>query len=74
MDAGYAVLIEEYTRLGIDLLAATEQTAHMRAGGASPETAFAAPAGSGDPSEAELARQNEKAMSELRQMMGGLGT
>lgn len=65
------MLVEEYLRVGISLLDATEQTANLRAGGASVD-----PEVSSDPavqSEAALARENEKALQELQAMMGGIG-
>ncbi len=54
----------------MSLLDAVEQTASMRAGGPTVEEPGTPPV----QSEAELARQNERAIRELGAMMGGLGS
>ena len=50
---------------------AVEQTANLRAGGASVESKTGEPAVQ---SEAALAKQNEASVREVSAMMGGLGT
>lgn len=67
------MLIGEYLRVGISLQEAVDQTAHLRAGGTPSELEGEVVEPSVQ-SEAEVARQNEKALKELQMMMGGLGT
>lgn len=59
--------------MGIPLHEALEQTEHMRAGGPGPITQDGEDAPRERvPTEAELARQNEKAMAQLNALMSGL--
>ena len=69
MDAAYSLLIEEYTRVGISMLDALDQTSALRAGGTASESQPDTPAVQ---SEAALAKQNDAAMRELQRQMGGL--
>lgn len=66
LDAGYALLIEEYTRVGVSLLEAVDQTANMRAGGPSVQSEDGASVPANVPSD----KDNQRAMRELEAMMG----
>ena len=70
LDAGYALLLEEYRTAGMSLHEAIDQTAHLRAGGSKEKESRESQV----PSEEQLVRQNQASMRELQQLMGGLGT
>jgi hypothetical protein len=67
LDAGYALLVEEYQRLGMGLTEALQELESLRAHVRRPE-GEAAPV-----PEAEVVRQNEASLKQLQMMMGGAG-
>ena len=72
LDCAYAILVEEYQRLGIDLLTAVDKLGDFAVGrrksdGRAPETAAEA-----GPSEQSVVAQNQQAMVALEKMMGGV--
>lgn len=75
LDAAYAVLVEEYRRLGSDLQTALTEMERWRAGGPKEESVFTVTATTGTKvsnSERAQALENEKALSQLNQMMAGV--
>ena len=66
LDCAYALLVEEYQRLGKDLMTATEELKDYRS--PAPDV----PVSTAAKSEADVARQNEESLRELQRMMGGL--
>jgi hypothetical protein len=72
LDVAYAILVEEYQRLGIDLLTAIEKLGDFAAG--TRETDGQSPTQEAvEPSERDVVRQNQLAMAELTKLMGGVG-
>lgn len=70
LDAGYAILVEEYQRLGIDLLTAVEKLGSFAAGRPDPgdELQTEAP----PPPTQGVVAQNQASMAELQKMMAGV--
>ena len=64
LNAAYALLVEEYQRLGMDLLTAIEKVAES-IGLTIPEPAVAT-------EKIPTAADNDRALAELKKMMGGL--
>lgn len=73
LDAGYALLAEEYQRLGTDLTTTLKQLSQWQAGGPKEEVEEEAVVQQRSPSDAATARQNTQAMAELQAMMAGVG-
>jgi hypothetical protein len=69
LDCAYAILVEEYQRLGIDLLTAVEKLGDFAAGHR--RTDGAIPLEAPEPDERSVVRQNQLAMVQLQKMMGG---
>lgn len=67
LDCAYAILVEEYQRLGIDLLTAIEKLGNFAAGFVE-ESEQTLPE---EPSERAVVAQNQAAMAELEKLMGG---
>ncbi len=65
LDAGYALLVEEYQRLGTPLMEALEKLQPMAAQVRKPDDVSV--------SEAVIVSENEASMRKLAQMMGGVG-
>jgi len=61
LDAAYVCLVESYQAAGMNLIEALESTAEYRAGGVKKD----AP----PPTEAAVARQNERSLAELQKLM-----
>lgn len=75
LDAAYTALVEEYRRLGSDLQTALVEMERWRAGGPSDERIVAGQVTTADgamTSERAQALENEKALSQLNQMMAGV--
>ena len=72
LDAAYAVLVEEYQRLGTDLVTTLRQLSEWQAGG--PQEDLGEEPQQGNVSDIEIARQNAQALSELSNMMAGVGS
>ena len=71
LDCAYAILVEEYQRLGIDLLTAVEKLGDFAKGtrktdGATPSQEPV------EPTERSIVQQNQSAMAELQKMMQGV--
>lgn len=66
LDAGYALLLEEYSRVGVPLQSALE---HMRewAAGSTPKTENLE-----EKKKVGVARQNDQAMAQLKGMLGAV--
>lgn len=64
LDAGYALLVEEYQRLGTPLMEALEKLQDMSAHTKKPGEVVA---------ESAVISQNEASLRQLQQMMGGVG-
>jgi hypothetical protein len=64
LDVAYAILVEEYQRLGMNLMDALEKLENMKARTVKKDGVSA------EPTEAEIARQNEASLRELNKMMG----
>ena len=64
LDAAYAILVDEYQRLGTDLLTSIERVNESIGLVAKPELAVV----EGVPSDAD----NDRALAELAKMMGGI--
>jgi len=60
VDVGFAVLVQEYQRLGVDLLSAIEKVAALGVRPVEEQEAV------------EVAAQNSQSMEQLQQMMGGV--
>lgn len=72
LDAGYALLVEEYQRLGTDLTTTLQQLSEWRAGGPPEDQDTEVPVQQ-KPVETATARQNAQALAELQSMMAGVG-
>ena len=70
MDCGYAILVEEYQRLGVDLLTAVERLGDF-AGGSKKTDGRTAEAEPPAPSERSVVSQNQASMAQLEKMMAG---
>ena len=64
LDVAYAIFVEEYQRLGMNLMDALEKTESMRARKIENNGVSAGP------SEAEIARRNEASLQELNKLLG----
>lgn len=64
LDAAYALLVEEYQRLGIGLMDAIDKTVQWRAGGDQEPPP--------PPSSEEVALQNDAALAQLQTLMAGV--
>lgn len=73
LDAGYALLVEEYQRLGTDLPTTLQQLSEWRAGGPPDDQDAEVPVQQQQPAEAAVARQNAQALAELQSMMARVG-
>lgn len=64
LDAAYALLVEEYQRLGVGFIDAIDKTAKWRAGDGQGPPA--------PPSPEEVARQNDAALTQFQTLMAGV--
>lgn len=71
LDAAYALLVEEYQRLGTDLATTIKQLAQWQAGGPKDEEEIVVQQNTA--SDVATARQNAQALAELQTMMAGVG-
>lgn len=75
LDVAYTALVEEYVRIGSDLQTALVEMERWRAGGPKDEAVFTVvttAASRVGESERAQALENEKALSQLNQMMAGV--
>lgn len=73
LDAGYALLVEEYQRLGSDLTTTLKQLSEWQAGGPKAKESEEVVQRERPSSEAVIAQQNAQALAELQSMMAGVG-
>jgi hypothetical protein len=65
LDAAFALMVEEYQRLGSPLIETLEQLGEYRA--------RSSEAPSVEKVEQDIARRNEESLRQLQQLMGGVG-
>lgn len=73
LDAAYALLVQEYQRLGTDLTTALKQLSEWQAGGPKEEVTEEVVQRERPSSEVITAQQNAQALAELQSMMAGVG-
>lgn len=73
LDAAYAVLVEEYKRLGADLQTALAELDDYRAGGPKGDAEFRDRAADQRRTEAAEVLENQKSLAELQRMMATTG-
>jgi hypothetical protein len=66
LDAAYALLVEEYQRIGVNLIEAVERVNESL--GLTDD----AQAGQLSPSDSEITAQNERALKDLQKLMAGV--
>jgi hypothetical protein len=71
LDIAYAILVEEYQRLGIDLMTTIEKLSDFAVGSRKTDGESRVQEVT-EPSEQNVVKQNQQAMAELQKMMGGL--